>query len=461
MSQLQSVAFERLSQVAECLGGELAGEDVPFSGVSIDSRTLTSGALFFALQGPNFDGSRFLHQAKAAGAVAAVVQQQQEASALPQIIVEESRVALGQFAAAWRAQFEIPLLALTGSNGKTTLKEMVTAILQCSGRGTMTEGNLNNEIGVPLTLLQISAEDRWAVVEMGARAIGDIALLCTMAQPTIALVNNIGSAHLGEFGSIAHTVEAKGEVYSGLRADGIALIHQDQPHASRWHELARGRHVETYGACSEERDPPLMVCSAGESQIEQSPLLLRHQRQQISVQLPLLGDHNRINALAAAALALQAGATLEEVKQGLESVRPVAGRLEPKAGRSGSTVIDDSYNANPESMKSGIRVLSSFTGLRVLVVGSMGELGSDAPRLHREIGAFAHAEGVDRLFAVGRYGGDVVAGFGEGGAVFESIEPLLDQLERLLQRQPTILVKGSRAMRMERVVHHLVERTAR
>ena len=438
------VKIERLSHIAKLLGSPLIGADTNFHGVSSDSRTIREGELFVALQGPNFNGGEYLEIARQRGAVGAIVQGERS-SVLPQIVVDDTLTSLGMVAAAWREQFEVPLLAITGSNGKTTVKEMTASILQQMGPGTVTHGNLNNEIGVPLTLLRISPQDRWVVIEMGASSPGDIALLSRIAQPTVALVNNVGTAHLQGFGSVAQIAKAKGEIYSGLRADGVALINRDLPQAAEWMELAAGRKIETYG------------CSAASSLVsavieEHHSLRLSYQGGSLEVELPLLGSHNRLNAVAAAALSLQAGASLEQVKMGLELVQPVSGRLERKEGRGGAVVIDDSYNANPESMSRAIDLLSGMDGRKVLVLGDMGELGRDTLRLHYQVGLEARLVGIDRLCALGSSAVEYVSAFGSGATHFEEYSQLLTALEDELKEGVIILVKGSRFMKMERLV---------
>lgn len=443
------ITIRTLADVARLLGGALDGEDAPFHGVSTDSRTIKKGELFVALQGPNFDGGEYLEMARQRGAVGAIVQQRQS-GLLSQIVVEDTLAALGTLAAAWRAQFELPVAAITGSNGKTTVKEMAASILRQLGPGTVTRGNLNNEIGVPLTLLRLSPEDRWAVIEMGASAEGEIAKLSEIAQPTVSLVNNIGSAHLGGFGSVEKIASAKGEIYAGLRADGVALINHDLPQALEWMERSSGERVETYG-CS--GTPTLLHADIR----GQHPLKLTYRGDSIEVELPLPGEHNRLNAMAAAALSIQTGATLQQVRRGLESIQAVPGRLERKAGRGGSTIIDDTYNASPESMQRAIEVLSAHSGRKVLVLGDMGELGRDGPGLHRQVGLDARSAGIDRLYALGNRAAGYVAAFGEAGLHFSEIAPLLEALESELEEDSVILVKGSRFMKMERIVEKIRE----
>ncbi len=442
------VQIKRLSDVAEILSGQLVGKDSNFHGVSSDTRTVGSGELFVALRGPNFDGGEYLDVALNKGANGAITERAYE-SELPQIVVGNTLDALGQIAASWRAQFEIPLLAVTGSNGKTTVKEMVASILNQLGPGTVTQGNLNNEIGVPLTLLQISAEDRWAVVEMGASAMGEIAKLSAMAQPTAALVNNVGSAHLGGFGSVEKIARAKGEIYAGLRSDGVALINHDLSEAEGWRASIAERKIETYGSTG---SPSLLsaVVETGK------PFRISHQGESLEVELPLPGEHNKMNALAAAALSIQAGASLRQVKHGLEDMHPVPGRLEMKLGKDGAAVIDDTYNASPESMMRAIEVISSMEGRKTVVLGDMGELGDEALHLHYEVGVAAKSAGVDQLYALGSNATEYLSGFGEGAVLFESHEQLVTALKEEMDKERIILVKGSRFMKMERIVDGIV-----
>ncbi len=440
-----------LSQVAERLDGELNGEDLLFSGVGTDSRTLSPGELFVALKGPNFDGSDYLQMALERGATGAVVHQLQPVP-IPQIVVDDTLKSLGALAAAWRRQFSIPVVGITGSNGKTTVKEMAASILRQLGPGTVTAGNLNNEIGVPLTLLQIRPEDHWAIIEMGANAVGEIRQLTEMAAPTIALANNAGTAHLGGFGSAEQIVEAKGEIYAALPENGVAVINRDLPQRQRWSERASGKMVVYFGY-QPEGDGLSGIVEMGQ------PFQLAFRGEQVKVDLPLPGKHNRLNALAAAALSLQVGATLQQVQNGLEQVQGVPGRLQYHLGPQGCTIINDSYNASPESMRSAIDVLAAEPGVRILVVGDMAELGEEAPALHRDIGVYAASMGVDRLYAVGEHATAVCDGF-SGGEWFETVDQLAVDLQFRLHDEMTILVKGSRFMKMERVVEQLCENRA-
>ena len=442
----------RLSEVASIVEGTLVGEDLPFHGVSTDSRTVSEGALFVALQGPNFNGDRFVSMAASRGAVAALVSEAQP-DPLPQIVVKDTLVALGQLAKAWRAQFDGPVIAITGSNGKTTVKEMVATILRQLGPGTVTAGNLNNEIGVPLTLLKIKPEDRWAVIEMGANGPGEIERLTAMAQPQLGLVNNAGAAHLGGFGSREGVVQAKGELYAGLSTESTALISRELPEAEAWLQLAEDRVVQRYGYW---RGRVVSGEVLGEVEMAQ-PFRLYYGEVSVTVELPLPGIHNRYNAIAAAALAIKAGATLQQVKVGLEQMSAVAGRLQSHQLLSGTTLIDDSYNASPESVRSALAVLATAEGQRFAVLGDMAELGEESALLHREIGVAAREAEIEQLYATGVQGVEYVAGFGEGGHHFETVEALITALRPMMQERTTVLVKGSRFMKMERVVNALLD----
>ena len=444
--------LKKLSHIADLLNAPLIGGDSGFRGVSSDTRTLKSGELFVALRGPNFSGGEYLDTALKKGAVGAITDQLYESS-LPQIVVTDTLSALGMVASAWRDQFDIPLMAITGSNGKTTVKEMVALILAQLGPGTVTKGNLNNDIGVPLTLFNLSSGDRWAVIEMGASALGEIARLSAIAQPTIALVNNVGSAHLGGFGSIRNIARAKGEIYAGLRSDGVALINCDLPQADDWVAMATGREVQTYGSCCE----PSLISAVIKSR---EPFEISYKGESLKVELPLPGEHNKMNALAAAALAVQAGASLGQVKNGLESMQAIPGRLESKPGRGGAVVVDDTYNASPESMMRAVEVLSSMEGRRILVVGDMGELGEDSPHLHKQIGVMAKSAGIDSMYALGSSASEYVSGFGDGAALFEDSEKLVVALADELAMGRVILVKGSRFMKMEQIVRKITVKEA-
>ena len=438
-----------LVQAASWMGAELRGADIPFEGVSTDTRSMTAGGLFFALRGPNHDAHQYLAAAQAAGAVALVVEQAMPID-MPQLIVADTRAALASLARAWRDSLDVAVVAITGSNGKTTVKEMCAAIFSQIAPTLSTQGNLNNEIGVPLTLLRLSPEHRYAVIEMGANHAGEIARLVAMAAPQVAMITNAGPAHLEGFGSIEGVAKAKGEIYGGLAEDGVAIINADDEFAPLWRQLAGGRRVISFGA---EAD----VSASYQVDANGQLLLWRGLDRECAFTLPLLGEHNLRNALAASAAALALGVDSTVIAKGLQGMKPVPGRLSLRKGRAGATVIDDSYNANPASLLAGLKVLSGFKGKRYLALGDMGELGGNAEAMHREAGQQALRLGVDRLYAYGPLSRAACESFGAEGQHFKEQQQLIEAMLPVLQRDVTVLVKGSRSSRMDVVAHALSE----
>jgi len=443
-----------LSVAAQAVHGQLHGADAIFTGVSTDTRTIRAGDLFVALTGPNFDGHNFIVQAANAGAVGSFVSRKLDL-ALPQVQVDDTRLALGRLASAWRARFNIPVVAVTGSNGKTTVKNMIAAILSVRGPTLATIGNLNNDIGVPLTLLRLRESDHHAVIEMGMNHAGEIDYLTHLACPTVALVNNAAAAHLAGLGSVEAVARAKGEIFSGLSSDGTAIINADDPHAALWRGLAGTRRILSFGM--EQPADVSATCVLNESG---STLQLQTPYGGITMRLPLLGRHNAMNALAASSAALAAGASLADIQAGLEKLKAVSGRLEVKAGTQGARVLDDSYNANPGSLAAGIEVLRNASGERVLVFGDMGELGDTAASLHQRVGELAKKVGIEHLFAVGPLSRAAVEAFGPNGRHFDSHEALVETLRPMMHSNMTVLVKGSRSMKMERIVAGIVDTVA-
>jgi UDP-N-acetylmuramoyl-tripeptide--D-alanyl-D-alanine ligase len=443
-----------LSAAAQAVHGELQGADATFTGVSTDTRTIKAGDLFVALVGPNFDGHNFVAQAANAGAVGALVGRALD-TPLAQVRVDDTRLALGRLAVAWRARFRIPVVAVTGSNGKTTVKNMIAAILSERGPTLATLGNLNNDIGVPLTLLRLRDSDRYAVIEMGMNHAGEIDTLTHLARPTVALVNNAAAAHLAGLGSVEAVARAKGEIFAGLTADGTAIINADDPHAGLWRQLAGARRMLSFGM-----EQPADVRASCVLNDNGSTIQLQTPIGGITMRLPLLGRHNAMNALAASSAALAAGASLADIQAGLEKLKAVSGRLEVKPGAQGARVLDDSYNANPGSLAAGIEVLRNASGERVLVFGDMGELGDTAAALHRRIGELAKKVGIEHLFAVGPLARTAVEAFGANGRHFDSHEELVQALRPMMHANMTVLVKGSRSMKMERIVAGIIEPVA-
>lgn len=449
-----------LAAAAPKLNAQVIGNDVTFTRVTTDSRNLRAGDLFVALRGERFDGHDFVGDVFAAGAAAAMVEQDYGARPGPLLVVANTRLGLGHLAQAWRKDLELKVVAITGSNGKTTVKEMVAAILRahCVQQGgtamqvLATEGNLNNDIGVPLTLLRLSTAHRYAVIEMGMNHPGEIAYLAKLAQPDAALVNNVQRAHLGMFANIDAVADAKAEIFTGLRWDGVAVINADDPHAGLMRVRAAGMECLEFGL---EKPAPI---SASFTLMEYgSRIELRTPRGTAQVQLPLPGRHNVCNALAATAAATALHIELPPIVAGLQAVQSVKGRLVRKRGVNGSVVIDDTYNANPDSAAAALQVLAQLSGEKIFVLGDMGEVGAGGAEMHAEIGALARSSGINRLYALGELSRQAAAMFGDGAETFDQVEQLLSALRPRLQAGSNVLVKGSRFMRMERVVEAIVE----
>lgn len=456
----------RLSQAAQALEVPFAGQDVEFTAVGIDSRAIRGGELFVALKGERFDGHAFVAQAAAAGASAAMVQKagsgnedRGPGAQIPLLFVDDTLQALGRLALYWRRQFDIPLIALTGSNGKTTVKEMLASILREACKASpspifdpqscvlATRGNLNNHIGVPLTLLELRREHRYAVIEMGMNHAGEISYITRLAEPDVALINNAGFAHIEFLGSTAAIARAKGEIFEGLKADGVAVINADERYAPLWRELAAGRKQLEFGL-----DAGAAVSASYRIHGLDSEIVLKTPRGGASAVVRAPGLHNVRNALAASAAATALRVPVATVAAGLARFPGVKGRLQVKSCLHGATLIDDSYNANPDSARAAIAVLARMTGTRLLVLGDMGELGTQSAALHAEVGAFACESGIDRLFTLGELSAPASQAFGANARHFRRIEDLLAEVENLLAPGVTMLVKGSRFMRMERVV---------
>jgi len=444
----------RLSQIANVLGGTLSGPDVEFTAVSTDSRGIQVGDLFVALCGENFDGAEFVLGALASGAVAAMVNKGRNWSPeLSVIVVEDTRLALGQLAAYWRKQFAIPVVGITGSNGKTSVKEMLASILRVhtgnADEVLATLGNLNNDIGMPLTLLKLHAEQRYAVIEMGMNHTGEIDYLTRLACPDVALVNNATSAHLAGLGSVEAVALAKGEIFAGLGQDGLAVINADDDYAALWRKAAAAHEIVDFGLGAK--------ASVNASWREKGygvHMDVSTPHGEFAVELQVPGVHNVRNALAATAAAIALEVPLSTIAAGLKSFAGVKGRLQRMPALHGAALIDDSYNANPASLSAAIKVLAQMQGKRILVLGDMGELGADAPHFHAEIGAEARSLGIQKLLALGDLSAYAVDEFGVGATHFKRIEDLLLCLEENLDTHSTVLVKGSRFMKMERVVQH-------
>lgn len=442
-----------LREAAQAMNGQLIGADAALVGVSTDSRKILPGELFVALRGETFDGHGFVATAKAAGCVAAVIDslapEGLQQLGLPLIVVTDTRRALGALAAWWRSRFDIPVVAVTGSNGKTTTKEMITGILRTAfGNAVLaTQGNLNNDIGLPLTLLQLKDSHRAAVIEMGMNHPGEIAYLARLARPTVAIVTNAQRAHLAGMGTLETIATEKGSVFMALAKSGVAVINSDDPWASLWRSQGAGRHVMDF---SFEQDAS--VRGRGYTHGLESRLSITAQGKTVEVVLSVPGAHNARNALGAATVGIAAGISLESVRDGLAAFVGVKGRLQRKDGLNGAVVLDDTYNANPDSVRAGIDVLAATVGRKILVLGDMGEIGDMTGQFHDEVGGYAKSQGIDRLLAFGESSVLAAHNFGAGGEHFRKIEDLVVALTAEMAAGTTVLIKGSRFMRMERVV---------
>ena len=447
-----------MSQAATALNGELVGSDVTFSSVSKDTRDIESGSLYVAIKGERFDGHAFVAQAGDAGASGALVSECQSVQ-LPQIRVDDTRAALGKLAAHWRRQFEGKLVAITGSNGKTTVKEMTRSILvQAAGadRVLSTVGNLNNDIGMPMTLLELREQHRFAVIEMGANHVGEIDYLTHIAQPDAAVITNAGPAHLEGFGSIDNVASAKAEIYSGIATGGAAVINADDNYADYWQgvcaSLGEGRRVMRFSM----QDPSADVYGRVARINGQTDVRLKTPAGEGIVHLAVPGQHNAMNALAATALCIAIGIDLADILDGLGAFSGVSGRLASCYTSGGARIINDTYNANPLSTRAAIEVLVASGADTWLVLGDMAELGDEEEALHRQVGERARDLGVRHLLGTGDLARFAVEGFGPDGHFFQDREQLIMQLEQEITEDSVVLVKGSRSMGMEQIVDALV-----
>jgi UDP-N-acetylmuramoyl-tripeptide--D-alanyl-D-alanine ligase len=444
-----------LSKAAAAINANLIGDDVVFNGCSTDSRTIENGNLFIALSGENFDGHDYVSVAEERGASSLMLEKEVN-HVKPVLQVENSRRAMGLLAKTWRDELSIPLVAITGSNGKTTVKEMITSILSEISEVHATSGNLNNDIGVPLTLFGLDKKHQYAVVEMGANHPGEIEWLSSIARPNVAVITQCAPAHLEGFGSVEGVARAKAEIYSGLQSNGTAIINVDDEYANFWQKTCEHLKQFSFGIKSETANvtaKDIKVLTEKNS----IQFILHSEKESIDIVLPLFGEHNVMNALASAACCLSLDVPLSSIKAGLEKMSPVKGRLQVKSGKKGSRIIDDTYNANPTSLGAALKVLGQYKGSRYLVLGDMGELGETAIQLHKEAGELAKQAGVDKLFVIGDLSINAVQSFGQDAQHFNSHDELGKTLLDSINKNTTILIKGSRSMQMEKVVNALVE----
>lgn len=451
----------KLSTATKVLNAQLIGQDATFTSVNSDSRKVRAGELFVALKGEHFDGHNFAQQALNQGAVAALVSQ--VCSLNQALVVPDTLKALGDLAAYWRSQFAIPLAAITGSNGKTTVKEMLSSIAKAAvdddAKVLATLGNLNNHIGMPMTLLKLNAAHEYAIIEMGMNHSNEIRYLSNIAKPNVALINNAGNAHIGELGSFEAIANAKGEIFEGLTPDGIAVINQDDVFAPLWKSLVADKKIITFGLKNSADVTAKYSLQASASALEVTTPIGT-----FSVTLPTPGLHNVMNALAATATAVAMNIPLKSIQQGLQNYGGVIGRLQHLNGLNGALVINDCYNANPSSMKAAIDVLMAKTGKKILVLGDMGELGEKAAEHHTEIGAYAQAAGIDALLTLGTLSMGMTEAFNQNipknstqtAAHYLTPQSLITDLHKQMNISSNVLVKGSRFMAMERIVNEII-----
>ena len=453
-----------LMRISSLTGGIHNSDNPMVMGLVNDTRKDNQKKLYVAIEGPNFDGHQYIEDAYAKGAVAALVQKPIN-TAVPNVQVKDSIQAMGEIAAAWRKDFDIPVLAITGSAGKTTLKELAGSILSQSRTGIITEGNLNNEIGVPLTLTRMNSEHEFAVIEMGMNHAGEIDYLSNMTSPTVAIINNAAPAHLDELGSVEAVAKAKGEIINGLDDDGVLIVNADDEFCSLWRSLAGNKRVVSFGL-SEGADISADYDMSGSG----SMLQVKGKYGHYSVELAITGEHNIRNSLAVMAATIEMGCSIEDVQQGLKQYQPIANRGGSYYFESG-LVIDDTYNANPASMQAAFDVLAlqlaqeteKHTAVKVTVIlGSMAELGQLSADLHTQVGSSAKTI-ADVFYCCGNHQQDYCQGFGEKAQGFDDIEPLIEDVQKMLKNNCSkgyfdlILVKGSRSAGMERVVKTIMD----
>ncbi len=444
-----------LSLIAASLDGELLSNDATFSSVSTDSRSLQANSLYVALKGERFDGHDFVAQAQDAGASGAVVSKKIHTT-LPLLLVEDTHAALAKIGQINRNNSAATVAALTGSQGKTTVKEMAGAILSLTGSTLITEKNLNNTIGVPLTLLRLN-DEKFAVIEMGANGRGEIDFSARAASPDVVLITKASAAHIEGFGSLQGIVDAKGEIIDHVRQGGVVILNADDPNVEQWKARASGKRCVFFGL-DQSSGAEYCASAIDIAKNGQVNFTLNTPKGSMPVSLKLFGKHNIMNALAASALALEAGASLNDVSKGLAKLEPIKGRLKQLVGLRGSMILDDTYNASPDSFFSAIDVLMTFPGEKIVVAGDMKELGEESIESHKAVGSYAKKAGVSSLWATGEMSKLTVTSFGAEGAYFESQSELVDACKDIADSRIVFLIKGSRGAQMDVVVNQLVQR---
>jgi len=447
-----------LSSIANAVDGQLIGDDLSIENITTDTRSINKSDLFLALKGPNFDGHKFIKQAEELGCSAVIVNHQIDTK-LSQIIVKDTHKALGQVAAFVKKTVAPKTVAITGSSGKTTVKEMTSAILSRVGKVLATKGNFNNDIGVPLTLLRLDHSHDFAVVELGANHMGEISYTTQLTQPDVAVINNIAAAHLEGFGSLCGVARAKGEIFEGLSENGTALYNQDCKFATKWQWRLENKNVRRF-SCVSESD-----CYSDNVVLDDrgcASFILKTHIGNTFIELTVPGKHNVCNAVAAALIAIEFGVSLDDIRLGLAEMKPVNGRSNIHQINENIRLIDDTYNANVESIKAATDLLASYPGKRILILGDMGELGTEARSYHQEVGEYARTSKIEHLLTVGvlsqvtadaftQLKGDVCH-YSSKEALFTALQPLLENEEQ----QISILIKGSRSAHMEHVVEKII-----
>lgn len=432
-----------LSEIASIAGGQLLGEDVLVEGLSTDTRGLNTGELFVALIGDSFDPHELIEKGKAVNAAAVLVQRKVNA-VTPQVIVENTYQALQDLAAAWRKRFSLPVVGVTGSNGKTSVKELIKEILSTQGNVLATAGNLNNHIGVPLTLSKLNEQHQYAVIEMGANHAGEIANLAKLAQPNIGVITNIGPAHLEGFGSIEGVARAKAELYANVNPNGVVVVNADEVFKDSWTNEIGSRMRISFGVEN--------LADVSGKAITEELIEISTPMGDFRVKSQLSGAHALLNILAATAVGLAIGIDLDDIKAGIENTQAVKGRLMRVEGLSGSRILDDTYNANPASLAAALDVQAKESGEHWLVLGDMGELGDESEFMHQKAGEIAKQFGVKRLFAYGPLTKHSVKAFGSGAQHYSSHTEIVTVLQQEISKDICVLVKGSRAMQLEKIV---------
>ena len=435
--------------IAEAVGGDRLGGNAWIDAVSTDSRKVKAGNLFVALRGERFDGHEYLNEAYRKGARATMVETA-VGTQYPQVLVQDTERALGQLSAFWRGSFHMPLVAVTGSCGKTTVKEMIGNILTCKAETLVSQGNFNNAIGLPLSLLKLKKKHQFAVVEIGMNQIGEIEHLSKLASPTVAVITNAGPAHLKFLNSVDQVATEKGSIVSGVNDSGVVVLNHDDRYFDFWKESAAPRSVISFGFTDK-------ADVSGSCQLNESGASISMKTPIGSMvgNISLIGAHNVSNALAATAAAIGLNVSKRCILQGLAKMSAIKGRLQIRRHKYGGRLIDDTYNANPASAEAAIRILSKIKGDRRLVVGDMFELGPDRIRFHQEIGRCARDAGIGRLYCVGNLSEFTAKAFGRGASYYQSKQELLSDLELQIDADTTLLVKGSRGMRMEKITDFL------